>query len=110
MALFEREIKDGIQLAHDLDYCYKCYKAGQVIRPEDNIAYQEVFKFRINGLEHCICLKHFNEMLGDYVLIHKDVMNNKREEILEIPYDVIDNGTEADVLDYINKAIKNNER
>ena len=34
MALFEREIKDGIQLGHHLDYCYECCKPGTLIKNE----------------------------------------------------------------------------
>ena len=26
MAIFEKEIKDGIQLGHALDYCWKCHR------------------------------------------------------------------------------------
>ena len=106
MALFEREIKDGIQLGHHLDYCYECCKPGTLIKNE--LEYKEVFKLRLNGLEYCLCLDHFKQKLGDYLLIHKDVVNKESKNVIEIPYELVENETEKEVLDYIGKAIKSN--
>lgn len=102
MAVFTKEITDGMQLANGLDFCYKCVKPGETIK--DNIEYQEVFKIHVNGLAYCICLDHLQEMLGDYVLVHKDTLTDK--DVLEIPKELIENGTEQEVLAYIEKAIK----
>ena len=63
MAIFEKEMLDGIQLANGLDYCYKCHKPGSVIPADHNIEYQEVLKIHVNGLAYCICLEHLQEML-----------------------------------------------
>lgn len=104
MAIFEKTIADGIQLANGLDYCYKCVKPGQTIGPEHNIEYQEVFKINVNGLSYCICLDHLQEMLGDYVLVHKDTLTE--DEVLELPKELVDNGTHEEVIAYIEKAIK----
>lgn len=104
MAVYEKVMLDGIQLANGLDYCWKCHKPGSVISAEDNIEYQEVFKIYVNGLSYCLCLKHLQEMLGDYKLVHKDTISN--EEVIEIPKDLIENGTQEEVIAYIEKAIK----
>lgn len=104
MALFEKQLQDGIQLANYQDYCFKCHRPGSVIEANDNIEYQEVFKLHLNGLSYCICLEHLQTMLGDYVLVHKDTLTDK--EVLEIPKDLINNGTHEEVIAYIEKAIK----
>ena len=104
MAVFEKEIFDGVQLANGLDYCYKCHKPGSVIPSDHSIEYQEVFKMNVNGLSYCICLDHLQEMLGDYVLVHKDTLTD--DEVLELPKELIENGTHEEVIAYIEKAIK----
>lgn len=103
MAIFEKEMLDGIQLANGLDYCYKCHKPGSVIPADHSIEYQEVFKIHVNGLSYCICLKHLQEMLGDYVLTHKDSLT---EDVISIPADLAKNGTTTEVLEFIEKAVK----
>lgn len=102
MALYERQIRDGIQLAHGLDYCWKCHKPGTVIDPKDNIEYQEVFKMHVNGLEHCLCMKHLQELLGDYRLTHKDALS---DDVISIPKKLVEEGTEQDVITYIKKVV-----
>ena len=69
MAMFEKEIKDGIQPGKALDYCWKCYGPGSTIK-HGELEYKDVFKIHINGLEYCLCMKHFNELLKGYTLIH----------------------------------------
>ena len=104
MAMYEKEITDGIQLANGLDYCYKCTKPGGVINAENNIEYQEVFKIHVNGLAYSICLDHLQEMLGDYVLVHKDTLTD--DDVIEIPQELVENGTHEEVIAYIEKAVK----
>lgn len=104
MAIFKKEITDGVQLANGLDYCYKCVRPGQTITAEHNIEYQEVFKINVNGLSYCICLEHLQEMLGDYVLVHKDTLTAK--DAIEIPQELVNNGTHEEVIAYIEKAVK----
>lgn len=104
MAIFEKETIDGLQLAHGLDYCYKCHKPGAPIPADYNIEYQEVFKTHTNGLSYCICLDHLQEMLGDYTLVHKNTLTE--EEVVKIPLSLVQNGTTTEILDHIEKAIK----
>ena len=104
MAIFEKEMLDGIQLANGLDYCWKCHRPGSVIPADASIEYQEVFKLHINGLSYCLCLKHLQEMLGDYTLVHKDTLT--AEDVIEIPKELVENGTQEEVIAYIEKAIK----
>ena len=104
MAIFEKEMLDGIQLANGLDYCYKCHRPGSVIPADHSIEYQEVFKIHVNGLSYCICLKHLQEMLGDYTLVHNDTLTN--EDVINIPVSLVKEGTTTEILDYIEKAVK----
>ena len=43
-------------------------------------------------------------MLGDYVLVHKDTLTE--EEVLELPRELVENGTHEEVIAYIEKAVK----
>lgn len=104
MAIYEKEMRDGIQLANGSDYCYKCYKPGSTIPVDHSIEYQEVFKLHFNGLSYCLCLEHFQELLKDYVLVDKNTLENK--DVLDIPLDLIQNGTTTEILDFIEKAVK----
>lgn len=104
MAIFEKETLDGIQLANGLDYCYKCHKPGSVIPADHSIEYKEVFKLHVNGLSYCICLDHLQELLGDYVLVHKDTLTD--EEVINIPLELIENGTTTEILEHIEKAVR----
>lgn len=103
MAMFEKIIKDGIQIGEKNNFCLKCIKPFEKI--DKNLEHQEIFKIHINGLDYCLCLKHFQELLGDYVLVHKDTLI-KDKDYIEIPSDLISNGTEKEVIDYIKKATK----
>lgn len=105
MAIFEKEIKDGIQLGHALDYCWKCHRPGSTIDNQGKLEYKEVFKIHVNGLEYCLCLDHFKQLLSDYELVHKDTLI-KSDDVITIPQELAKNGTEKEVLDYIKKAIK----
>lgn len=100
MALYEKQIKDGIQLGHALDYCFKCHKPGSTI--DKNLEYQEVFKLHVNGLEYCLCMDHFKNILGDYKLVHSDTLTDTNT--VSIPKSLIENGTEQEVLDYLKKV------
>lgn len=103
MAMFEKEIKDGIQPGKALDYCWKCYGPGSTIK-HGELEYKDVFKIHINGLEYCLCMKHFNELLKGYTLIHGEELTE--DNVLEIPRDLAENGTYDEVIDYIEKAVK----
>ena len=103
MAMFEKEVKDGIQPGKALDYCWKCYGPGSTIK-HGELEYKDVFKIHINGLEYCLCMKHFNELLKGYTLIHGEELTE--DNVLEIPRDLAENGTYDEVIDYIEKAVK----
>lgn len=104
MAIYEKEIIDGIQLANGSDYCYKCHRPGSVIPSDHSIEYQEVFKLHFNGLSYCLCMDHLQDLLGDYVLVHSSTLTD--DEVIDIPLDLITNGTTTEILDFIEKAVK----
>ena len=78
MALFPTDnvIKDGIQLGGPTTLCYKCELERRANDPDSDIPYgklqyKEVFKITQQGLDTCICMKHFKEMCATshYMLI-----------------------------------------
>ena len=73
MAMYEKQIYDGIQKGNALDYCFKCNKPGSEIKTGE-LEYKNVFKIHINGLEYCLCMDHFFQLLdnSDYAIINKD--------------------------------------
>lgn len=102
MAMFEKQNINGIQLGNALDFCLECKKAGISERDQD-FEYKEVFKLRINGLDHCLCMKHLKELLKGYKLV-KDT--KKTTDIITIPKELAINGTIDDVIAYIEKEIE----
>lgn len=107
MAMFEKVVKDGIQLGNGADYCFKCVKPGTVIEDKDILEHKEVFKIHINGLEYSLCLEHLQQLLGDYVLVHKDTLVEGKD-VLTLPRELVEKGTEKEVIDFIEKALKTN--
>ena len=103
MAIFEKFVGDGIQLGNAADYCFKCVKPGDTITEENSLDYKETFKLNINGLSYCLCLEHLQQILGDYKLVHKDTINN--EDCISIPKQLIKEGTQEEVLAFIEKAM-----
>ena len=105
MAMFEKEIKDGIQPGKALDYCWKCYGPGSTIK-HGELEYKDVFKIHINGLEYCLCMNHFFQLLdnSDYAIVNKDSLTD--DDIITIPKSLAKDGTEEEVKQYIEKAIK----
>ena len=78
MALFPNNEKklDGIQLGGPNTLCYKCELERRANDPDSDIPYgklqyKEVFKITQQGLDTCICMKHFKEMCATshYMLI-----------------------------------------
>ena len=78
MALFpgESNVKDGIQLGGPRTLCYKCEAERRAADkdsdiPYGDLEYKEVFKVVQNGLETCVCMKHFMQMCNTshYMLI-----------------------------------------
>ena len=81
MALFPTDNmkRDGIQLGGPDTLCYKCELERRVNDPDSDIPYgklqyKEVFKITQQGLDTCICMKHFKEMCATshYMLIDTD--------------------------------------
>lgn len=67
---------DGIQLGGPNTLCYKCELERRANDPDSDIPYgklqyKEVFKITQQGLDTCICMKHFKEMCATshYMLI-----------------------------------------
>ena len=78
MALFPTDNmkRDGIQLGGPNTLCYKCELERRANDPDSDIPYgklqyKEVFKITQQGLDTCICMKHFKEMCATshYMLI-----------------------------------------
>lgn len=78
MALFPDDTikRDGIQLGGPNTLCYKCELERRAKDPDSDIPYgkleyKEVFKVRQEGIETCLCMRHFKEMCGTshYMLI-----------------------------------------
>ena len=81
MALFPNNEKklDGIQLGGPNTLCYKCELERRATDTDSDIPYgklqyKEVFKVTQQGLDTCICMKHFKEMCATshYMLIDTD--------------------------------------
>ena len=81
MALFPTDNmkRDGIQLGGPNTLCYKCELERRANDPDSDIPYgklqyKEVFKITQQGLDTCICMKHFKEMCATshYMLIDTD--------------------------------------
>ena len=81
MALFPTNEKklDGIQLGGPNTLCYKCELERRANDTDSDIPYgklqyKEVFKITQQGLDTCICMKHFKEMCATshYMLIDTD--------------------------------------
>lgn len=105
MALYEKVIYDGIHKGNELDYCYKCNKPGSHIEM-GKLKDKEVFKLHINGLEYCLCMEHFMHLLdnSNYVLIDKASLTD--DDVITIPTKLAKEGTEEEVKQYIETAIK----
>ena len=78
MALFPTDDikRAGIQLGGPNTLCYKCELERRANDPDSDIPYgklqyKEVFKITQQGLDTCICMKHFKEMCATshYMLI-----------------------------------------
>ena len=81
MALFPTDNmkRDGIQLGGPDTLCYKCELERRANDPDSDIPYgklqyKEVFKITQQGLDTCICMKHFKGMCATshYMLIDTD--------------------------------------
>jgi uncharacterized Zn-finger protein len=85
MAIYKGlEIKAGIQLGTVGDICDQCIKnhRGEEDYEPQQLEYQEVYKYWVNNLSHCLCMDCFKKSLGDnYILI----LTQNSEDIEEIP-------------------------
>ena len=107
MDIYDTPKRDGIQLGKRLDRCFKCEKiraSKGIVQASEPLEYEEIFKLHINGIEYVACMDHFQEMLGDYVLVHKDDL--KEDEIIDIDVDLIQNGTAEEVEAHIEEQVK----
>ena len=86
MAIMDGKKFDGIQLGKKLDKCCVCERA-LIQNPDREIPYleyEEVFKVKIGGIDYCICMDHFKEMVnrGHYMLIDTNQYTIVPNEIL----------------------------
>lgn len=103
MAIFEQPIINGIQLGKKLDVCMVCSKLKGKGTPGE-LEYKEVFKIHLNGIEYTLCMDHFQDLLGDYVLINKNDLTE--DEVLELDGDIVENGTVEEVEAHIKETTK----
>ena len=59
--------REGITLGTLQDVCQDCVKEGHYNPGE--LEYKEIFKLNYNGIPVCLCMKHFQQKLGKYVLL-----------------------------------------
>lgn len=100
MALFpgESNVKDGIQLGGPRTLCYKCEAERRAADkdsdiPYGDLEYKEVFKVVQNGLETCLCMKHFMQMCtsSHYMLIDTN-------EAMAVPLSAMEEPVEEEVV------------
>lgn len=100
MALFpgEGNVKDGIQLGGPRTLCYKCEAERRAADkdsdiPYGDLEYKEVFKIVQNGLETCLCMRHFMQMCtsSHYMLIDTN-------EAIAVPLSAMEEPAEEEVV------------
>lgn len=100
MALFpgEGNVKDGIQLGGPRTLCYKCEAERRAADkdsdiPYGDLEYKEVFKVVQNGLETCLCMRHFMQMCtsSHYMLIDTN-------EAMAVPLSAMEEPAEEEVV------------
>lgn len=107
MALFPTDDmkRDGIQLGGPNTLCYKCELERRANDPDSDIPYgklqyKEVFKITQQGLDTCICMKHFKEMCATshYMLIDTN-------ECMAVPLSAMEESApEVEEVDEVPKA------
>lgn len=122
MAMLFQNRTDGIQLGIHTDRCLFCEREannqGKAI--EDGLlTKQNVFVLTISGLRRVICMKHFNELLGDkYVLLTKEEVESMQElatmlsedEVLELDRDKLEECKTVEEADaYIKEELEKKE-
>nr|DAR39489.1 MAG TPA: hypothetical protein [Caudoviricetes sp.] len=70
--------REGITLGTALDVCKDCAKEGKY-KPGD-LEYKEVFKIDNFGEPICLCMKHFEQKLGKYILVDSTDLGDDTEE------------------------------
>ena len=79
MAIFDHELKNGIQLGKVGDRCIECarkHRQDEEYDPVD-LDYKVVYKMWINNIPHCLCLDCFKESLGKYILVDPAELEEK---------------------------------
>lgn len=75
--------REGITLGTALDVCKDCAKEGKY-KPGD-LEYKEVFKIDNFGEPICLCMKHFEQKLGKYILVDSTDLSDDTEEVQDEP-------------------------
>ena len=119
MALFPTDNmkRDGIQLGGPDTLCYKCELERRANDPDSDIPYgklqyKEVFKITQQGLDTCICMKHFKEMCATshYMLIDtNECIAVPLSAVEESAPEVENNETEVEVEDHEVEPDRNPE-
>lgn len=104
MAIFNKPVEDGIQLGKKLDVCMVCSKLNGYKGKPGELEYKEVFKLHLNGIEYVLCMDHFQDILGDYALVHKDSL--KDEDVIEVDMDKLDQMDAKEADEYIEEQAK----
>ena len=104
MAIFSKPVEDGIQLGKKLDTGMVCSKLNGNKGEPGKLEYEEVFKLHLNGIEYVLCMDHFQDILGDYVLVHKDSL--KAEEVIEVDKEKLENMNAKEAEEYIEEQAK----
>lgn len=107
MALLFQNSKHGIQLGKETDKCFVCenhYRSRREAMPQGLHLNKEVFLLHLNGLRTCICLNHFKEMLGNYVLLDGSTLSD--DEVLELDAEVLEKAkTIEEAKDYTQEQL-----
>lgn len=109
MALIQNKLKNGIQFGKVMDKCSVCEKEAraqrQTLQP-GQLDNKECFILNINGLRHCLCMDHFQELLGDYVLINGNDLTD--DEVITLDAEELEQAeTKEEVEALIEKEVSN---
>lgn len=80
--------REGITLGTALDVCKDCLKEGKYKdgkHKKGDLEYKEVFKIDNFGEPICLCMKHFEQKLGKYILVDSTELSDIDEEVKEEP-------------------------
>lgn len=104
MAMFEKQDINGIQLGNFDDFCLECKRTDKIPETQQDFEGKEIFKIRIHGLNHCLCMKHLKSYLKGYKLVRND-KNNDDNDTITISKSFLRDSTTEEVISYIEKEL-----